>query len=61
MKKLLSILLSVGLFSTTSTAVSQEETTSVILMKAALEQEPVNPAFLSKLGLTYLKNKKYLV
>ena len=55
MIKILSILLSVGLLTATSTAVSQEETSSVMSMKATLEQEPANPAFLSKLGLAYLK------
>ena len=59
MIKILSILLSVGLFTTTSTAVSQEETASVMSMKAALEMEPANPVFLSELGLTYIKDKKF--
>ena len=59
MIKILSILLSVGLLTATSPAVSQEETASVMSMKAALEQEPANPAFLSELGLIYIKDKKF--
>ena len=59
MIKILSILLSVGLLTATSPAVSKEETASVMSMKAALEQEPANPAFLSELGLTFIKDKKF--
>jgi hypothetical protein len=55
MIKILSILSSVGLLTTTSTAVSQEQTASVMSMKATLEQEPANPSFLYELGLTYIK------
>jgi uncharacterized protein HemY len=58
-KKIFSILLSVGLLTATSPAVSQEETASVMSLKAALEQEPANPGLLSELGLTYIKDKKF--
>ena len=59
MIKTLSILLSVGLLTATSTAMSQEETATIVSMKAALEVEPANPVFLSELGLIYIKEKKF--
>jgi tetratricopeptide (TPR) repeat protein len=59
MIKILPNLLSVGLLTATSPAMSKEETASVMSMKAALEQEPANPAFLSELGLTFIKDKKF--
>ena len=58
MKKILAIILSMGFFIASSSALSQEEIATVMSMKAALIKEPENPAFLSELGLAYLKNKQ---
>ncbi|SVD38650.1 uncharacterized protein METZ01_LOCUS391504, partial [marine metagenome] len=59
MKKILAIILSMGFFIASSSALSQEEIATVMSMKAALIKEPENPAFLSELGLAYLKNKQF--
>ena len=58
MKKTLAILVSVVFLIVSSSALSQEEVATVMSMKAALIKEPENPAFLSELGLAYLKNKQ---
>jgi uncharacterized protein HemY len=59
MKKILSVLLSMGLLTTGSSALPQEEIAAVMSMQTALKKEPENPAFLSELGLAYIKNKKF--
>ena len=59
MKKTLANLVSVVFLIVSSSALSQEEVATVMSMKAALIKEPENPAFLSELGLAYLKNKQF--
>jgi tetratricopeptide (TPR) repeat protein len=59
MKKTLAILLGMAFFIASSSALSQEEIATVMSMKAALKKEPENPAFLSELGLAYLKNQQF--
>jgi uncharacterized protein HemY len=48
-----------GLLTSGSSALSQEEIATVMSMQTALKKEPENPAFLSELGLAYIKNKKF--
>ena len=59
MKTLIAVIVSMGFYAASTSALSQEEIASVASIKSALVNEPENPDLLSDLGLAYLNNKQF--